>query len=160
MHLIRLTFGQKFKFHSNLSHDTKLLINFPAFYKNTFRYWSQHFTVSPQLPSSILSTFLWYNEDILISNEPIYFKHFSNNNLNYVTQLFDGTGNTKEWMELKQEFKLNNHVFLNGCNLLTQYLKNGKIPLKSDSYVQQNFCQIKVSLNLVQKNTIICLFRV
>ena len=50
-HLIRITFGQNFKFHSNLSYDTKLLTSFPVFYKNIFRYWSQHFTVSPELPS-------------------------------------------------------------------------------------------------------------
>ena len=84
LHLIRITLGQNFKFHSNLSYDTKLLTSFPVFYKNIFRYWSQHFTVSPELPSCILSTFLWYNKDILISNKPIYFKHFSDNNLNYV----------------------------------------------------------------------------
>ena len=45
LHLIRITFGQNFKFHSNLSYDTKLLTSFPVFYKNIFRYWSQHFTV-------------------------------------------------------------------------------------------------------------------
>ena len=58
LHLIRITFGQNFKFHSNLSYDTKLLTSFPVFYKNIFRYWSQHFTVSPELPSCTLSTFL------------------------------------------------------------------------------------------------------
>ena len=60
LHLIRITFGQDFKFHSNLSYDTKLLFcnySFPVFYKNIFRYWSQHFTVSPDLPSCILSSF-------------------------------------------------------------------------------------------------------
>ena len=75
LHLIRITFSQKFKFHSNLSYDTKLLTSFPVFYKNIFRYWS--FIVSPDHPSCILSSFLWYNKDILISNKPIYFEHFS-----------------------------------------------------------------------------------
>ena len=57
LHLTRITFGQNFKFHSNLSNDAKLLTNFPVFYKNIFRYWSQHFTVFPEFPSCILSTF-------------------------------------------------------------------------------------------------------
>ena len=57
LHLIRITLGQNFKFHSNLSYDTKLLTSFPVFYKNIFRYWSQHFTVIPDLPSCILSYF-------------------------------------------------------------------------------------------------------
>ena len=124
LHLIRITLGQNFKFHSNLSYDTKLLTSFPVFYKNIFRYWSQHFTVSPDLPSCILSSFLWYNKDILISNKPIYFKHFSNNNLNYVTQLFDDTGNTKEWMKLKHEFNLNNNLYFKWMQLIHS------IPLK------------------------------
>ena len=33
-------------------------------------------------------------------------------------------------------------------------------PLKSDSHVSENFCQIKIFLGLVRKNTIICLFGV
>ena len=94
LYLICNTIGQNFKFHSNLSYDTKLLTSFLVFYKNIFLYWSQHFIVPPELPSCILSTF--YNKDILISNKPIYFKYFSNNNLNYATQLFDDTGNTKK----------------------------------------------------------------
>ena len=118
LHLIRITLGQNFKFHSNLSYDIKLLTSFPVFYENIFRYWSQHFTVSLDLPSCILSSFLWYNKNILISNKPIYFKHFSNNNLNYVTQLFDDTGNTKEWMKLKHEFNLNNNLYFKWMQLI------------------------------------------
>ena len=118
MHLIHVTFGQHFKFHSNLSCDAKLLTSFPVFFKNIFCYWSQHFTVSPELPSCILSTSLWYNKDILISNKPIYFKHFSNNNQNYVTQLFNDTGNTKEWMKLKEEFNLNNNLYFKWMQLI------------------------------------------
>ena len=36
LHLIRIIFGQNFKFHSNLSYDTKLLTSFPVFHKNIF----------------------------------------------------------------------------------------------------------------------------
>ena len=38
LHLICILFGQNFKFHSNLTYDTKLLTSFPVFYKNVFRY--------------------------------------------------------------------------------------------------------------------------
>ena len=69
LHLICITFGQYLKSYSSLSYDAKLL--FPLFYKNIFRYWSQYFTVSPDLPFCILLTFLWYNKDILISNKSI-----------------------------------------------------------------------------------------
>ena len=35
-----------------------------------------------------------------------------------------------------------------------------KDTLKSDSHVEENFCQIKISPSLVWKSTIICLFGV
>ena len=57
LHLIYITFRENLKFQSNLSYNTKLLTSFPVFYKNIFRYWSQHFTFSPDLPSCILSSF-------------------------------------------------------------------------------------------------------
>ena len=131
LHLICITFGQNFTFHSNLLYYVELLASFPIFYRNIFRYWSQHFTVSPELISCILSIFLWHNKDILISNKPIYFKHFFNNNLNYVSQLFYDIENTKEWVTLKHELNLNKMIFiLTRCSLFTRYLKNGKISLK------------------------------
>ena len=142
LHLICITFGQNFKFHSNLSYDTKLLTSFPVFYKNIFSYWSKHFTFSPELPSCILSTCLCYNKDILISNKPIYFKHFSNNNLNYVTQLFDDTGNTKEWMKLKHEFNLNNNLYFKWMQLIHS------IPQKWKNTINNN----RISENLLFLN--------
>ena len=69
LHLICITFGQYLKSYSSLSYNAKLL--FPLFYKNVFRYWSHHCTVSPDLPFCILLIFLWYNKDILISNKSI-----------------------------------------------------------------------------------------
>ena len=137
LHLMWKTLGQNFKFHFNLSYDTKLRTSFPVFYKNTFGYWSQHFTVSSELLSCILSTFLWYNKDILISSKSIYFKHFSNGSLYYVTQVFDSTGNKKEWIKLKQEFNLNNNLYFSWMQLihsvpqkLKNTIKNNRIPEK------------------------------
>ena len=92
-----------------------------------------------QISLPVFYPFLWYNKDILISNKPIYFKHFSNNNLNYVTQLFDDTGNTKEWMKLKQEFNLNNNLYLKWMQLIHSIPENGKIPLKIIEY-PKTFC--------------------
>ena len=54
---------------------------------------------------------------ILISNKPIFLKHFPNINLNYVTQLFNDTENTKEWVKLKHEFNLNNNLYFNWMQL-------------------------------------------
>ena len=61
LHLIVKNFGNKFNFHSNLSFNKDLIDDFPLFYKNIFNFWSKHLSVSPELPSLILSNYLWYN---------------------------------------------------------------------------------------------------
>ena len=53
-----------------------------------------------------------------LNQQPIYFKHFSNNDLNYVTQLFDDTGNTKELVKSKREFNLNNYFYFKWMQLI------------------------------------------
>ena len=50
---------------------------------------------------------------MLISNKAIYFKYFSNSNVNYVTQLLYLTGNTKEWVKSSHKFNLNNNLYFN-----------------------------------------------
>ena len=155
LHLISITLGQNFKFHSNLPYDTKLLTSFPVFYENIFRYWSQHYTVSPDLPSCILSSFLLYNKDILISNKPIYFKRFSNNNLNYVTQLFDDTGNSKEWIKLKRKFNLNNNLYFKWIQLIHSIPQKWKNTIKnfriSENLLFLNHHLIKCNILLSQE---------
>ena len=70
-HLINKYFGKSFKFHSCLSFDCKLLIKFPKFYKNILFQWSSSFFASSELPSYILSNFLWFNKDISIEKKSI-----------------------------------------------------------------------------------------
>ena len=159
LHLTRITFGQNFKFHSNLSNDTKLLSSFPVFYKNIFRYWSQHFTVSPDIPSCILSSFLWYNKDILISDKPIYFEHFSNNNLIYVTQLFDDTENTKEWLKLKHEFNLKNNLYFRWMQLIHSTPQKWKTTIKNNRisenllFLNHHLIKCNILLSLEKSNS-------
>ena len=71
-HLISKYFGKSFKFHSCLSFDSKLLIKFPKFYENIFFQWSNSFFASSELPSCILSSFLWFNKHILIEKSPSF----------------------------------------------------------------------------------------
>ena len=72
----------------------------------------------------------------------MYFKHFSNNNLNYVTQLFDDTINTKEWMNLKHEFNLNNNLYFKWLQLIHS------IPQKWKNTINNN----RISENLLFLN--------
>ena len=79
---------------------------------------------------------------MLMSNKLIYFKYFFNNNLNYVTQLFDDTRNTKEWMKLKHEFNLNNNLYFKWVQLIHS------IPQKWKNTINNN----RISENLLLSN--------
>ena len=65
-HVINKYFGKSFKFHLCLSFNRKLLIKFPKFYKNILFQWSSSFFASSELPSCILSNFLWFNKHVSI----------------------------------------------------------------------------------------------
>ena len=88
-YLISKTFGSMFKFHPNLNFKKDLLKQFPAFYRSIFNNWKTYFFNSPEIPSCILSEFLWFNRHIKIDNEPVFFKHFSEHDINFAHQLFD-----------------------------------------------------------------------
>ena len=70
--------------------------------------WSSSFFASSELPSCILSNFLWFNKYILIEKKSIFFRDFSDKDLNFVYQLFDNNGNVKSWSNIKEEFGFGN----------------------------------------------------
>ena len=125
---------------------------FLYFIKNVFRYWNQQFTVAPELPSCILSTFVWYNKDIVITNKPIYFKQYSNNNLNYVNQLFDDRANTKEWIKLKHEFNLNNNLYFKCMQLIHSIPRKWRNTIKNNRISEKLLFLNHVIFYLAQKN--------
>ena len=97
LHLISRTFGKSFIFHSNLSFKKKLVKSFPSFYKKIRLNWKTFFPKTPETPSSILSQFLWYNIYIQIDEGNVHLSRFSQNNLNFVSQLFNTNNSIKMW---------------------------------------------------------------
>ena len=57
LHLLNNYFGPSFKFRSNLHFESKLLKDFPSFYKKTLKNWNKYFIASPITPSCVLSQF-------------------------------------------------------------------------------------------------------
>ena len=95
-------------------------------------------TVSSELPSCILSTFLWYNKGLLISKKPIHFKHFSNNNLIYVNQMFCDMRNPREWAKLKHEFNLSIHLYFHWMQLIHSIRQKWKNIIKNNRVSENN----------------------
>ena len=56
----------------------------------------------PELPSYIMSNFLWFNKHILTEKKSIFFRYFSDKGLSFVYQLFYDDGNVKSWSSIKE----------------------------------------------------------
>ena len=108
LHLLNKCFGPSFKFHSNLHFESKLLKQFPSFYKQILMNWKKYLIASPITPSRVLSQFIWYNSYIKIDSKAVYLNSFSTKNINFVTQLFNTDGSVKNWNILKTEYTLQN----------------------------------------------------
>ena len=116
--LIKNSLGSSFKFHSNLF--VKIKTNFfPSFYKEIFLYWKKYLTRKPKIPSYILSQYLWYNENIQVDKNSVYLVRFSEQSINYVSQLFRPDGSIKKRHELKTEHKLHENSYFQWLQLIS-----------------------------------------
>ena len=106
-YLISKTFGSMFKFHPNLNFKKDLLKQFPVFYCSIFNNQKTQFSTR-EISSCILSEFFWFNRHIKIDNEPVFFKHFSEQGISFVYQLFHKHGIAKKWEILQTEYKFDN----------------------------------------------------
>ena len=93
-HLISRTFSKSFIYHSHLSIKKKFIKSFPSFYKEILLNWKTFFSKT------------------LEGNEGnAHLSRFSQNNLNFFSQLFDTNGTVKAWHLLKQEYHLNSNSY-------------------------------------------------
>ena len=87
---INKTFGEHFKFHSNLDFSDDTVKCFSSFY--IFLNRKKIFYVNPCVPSCMLNQVLWFHKFIQINRKPVFYKRFSLNNINFLMQLVDGDG--------------------------------------------------------------------
>ena len=127
---IKKYFGRSFKFHSNLFFRRNKIKFFPSFYKEIFLYWKKYLTRKPEIPSCILSQYLWYNNNIQVEKNSIYLVRFSEKNINYVSQLFRLEGSIKTWHELKTEHKLHENFYFQWLQLISAIPEGWKFIIK------------------------------
>ena len=75
--LTEKSFARSFKFHSNLllkSNKTKF---FSSFDREIILHWKKHFGMMTEIPSCILSQYLWYNANTQVDKTSIQFSRFS-----------------------------------------------------------------------------------
>ena len=108
--LIKKSFGDELKFHSNLSFNNSYIRHFPCFYKNILLNWKQYLSTDPETISGILSQNLWFNKHRIIDNTIVNFTKFSHKNINFVDQLLNESCQFKKWQTLKDEYHLDNNM--------------------------------------------------
>ena len=129
---ISLYLGKDFKFHSSLEITVNILDNFPSYYKNIIQCWIKNFSKSPTTPSAIASQYLWFNSNIKVDKKVVFYKEFSDNQINYLTDLFDLRGKKKSWIDLAIEFNLDNKLFFKWCQLIHALPKSWKTTIADD----------------------------
>ena len=71
-----------------------------------------------EIPSCILSQYLWCNTNIQVNKTSIQFSRFSEKNINYVSQLFKNNGSIKKWHEFKREYDLHQNSYFQWVQLI------------------------------------------
>ena len=85
-----------------------------------------------EVPSCILSQYLWYNRSIQVDNSSVYFLKFSEKNINYVSQLFSDNGSIKQWHEFKREHNLHESFYFQWLQLIDSIPQRWKIIIKEN----------------------------
>ena len=104
-----MSFGSKFKFHSNVFLKKTSLKNLLPFYRDIFNNWKTHFSSSPETPPCLLLQLLWFNKYIQIEDNPVCLTKRAVKYIDFLSQRFEG-GSLKSWNDLKIEYNLTNET--------------------------------------------------
>ena len=132
MHYITKFLGKGFKFHSNVKIPKNTLDLFPHSYKEILNYWGKTYSQQPNVPSTIASQFLWFNNLINIDNSVVFFKDFSESKINYVSDIFDDKGNLKTWETIQTQYKISKKFYFKWLQLTQAIPRSWKKELSQD----------------------------
>ena len=102
------------------------------FYRELLINWKLNFSCVPNIPSSILSQYLWFNEYIKIDNSPIYFRKFAQKNINFVIDLFEENGDITKWEVFKIKYGCENNMFFQWIQLINSISSQWKEIIKTN----------------------------
>ena len=82
LYLIEKSFGTLFKCYSNLLFKSNKIKFFLSCYRQIILNWKKGLAMITEVPSCILSQYLWYNRSIQVDNSYVYFLKFSKKYIN------------------------------------------------------------------------------
>ena len=87
-------FWKSLKFHGSLD-IPQYLIKKARVLKKNFAELEQISSLRSVCTIDLLSQYLWFNKDIRVANNSVYFSHFSNHGINFIGSLVDINGKYK-----------------------------------------------------------------
>ena len=96
-------------YHSNLSIKQKIVKKFATFYKEILARRRQFLSYSLSVLSAVVSQFICYNEYMKIDNNAIYYRYFSQKNLNHNGDLFENNGKMRSWEDFRAKLGLDDN---------------------------------------------------
>ena len=85
-----------------------------------------------EIPSCILSQYLWYSQGIQVDKAPVHFLQFSRGKINYVSQIFSDNGSIKKWHEFKREYNLHAYSYFQQIQLIDSIPERWKFIIKGN----------------------------
>ena len=85
-----------------------------------------------EMPSSILSQYLRGNKSIQVDTSSVRFLTFSEESINYVSQLFSDNGSIKKWHEFKKECNLHESSHFKWLQLVGSIGERWKLIIKEN----------------------------
>ncbi len=98
------------------------------FYSEIIQIWKGLIKKEVITKQEVLSQGIWYNENILVNEKPIYYKDYHEKGVLYISSLINNDGYFKTFNEFKNEFQLDNNA-LRYQSIISGITKNGKISL-------------------------------
>ena len=83
-----------------------------------------------EIPSCILSQYLWYNANIKVDKTSIQFSRFSKKNVRYVSQFFNHNGSIKKRHQFKREYHLHENSYIQCVQIIDCIPEKWKIIIK------------------------------
>ena len=145
---------KNFKFHSNLQIDSKYVQTFPKYFKEIIIAWSRNLACKPDIPSAILSQFLWFNNFLSVDNSSIYFRCFSEKGISFISDLFSD-GHLKSWVDNRLEYNRDEKYKFKWIQLVHAIPKSWKESLAFDNGNSNNL--FINDHHLLKKHQISCL---
>ena len=106
------------------------------FLSRIFFYSEKHLIMMNEIPSCILSQYLWYNANIHIDKTSIHFSRFSEKDINFVSQLFSNNGFIKKWQKFKREYNLHQNPYFQWVELIDSIPEKWKFIIKKTMKLQ------------------------